>query len=73
MNNIRIAELVIQYRKINRISQGDFGKLVGVSAQAVSKWEAERAYPDITVLPELAAILNCTVNDFFVNKKSQAF
>ena len=72
MNNIRIAELVIQYRKVNRISQGDFGKLVGVSAQAVSKWEGERAYPDITVLPELAMILNCTVNDFFVNKKSQA-
>ena len=41
MNNIRIAELVIQYRKVNRISQGDFGKLVGVSAQAVSKWEGD--------------------------------
>ncbi|MBE6638616.1 MAG: helix-turn-helix transcriptional regulator [Ruminococcaceae bacterium] len=73
MNNIRIAELVIQYRKVNRISQSDFGKLFGVSAQAVSKWEGERAYPDITVLPDLAMVLNCSVNDFFVNKKSQVF
>ena len=35
-------------------------------------WETGTSYPDITVLPELAMILNCTVNDFFVNKKSQA-
>ena len=40
--------------------------MLGVSAQAISKWEREECYPDITFLPELAALLLCRVDDFFV-------
>ena len=47
------------------MSQSAFGQLLGVSAQAVSKWEKELCYPDITLLPSLASIVGCTIADFF--------
>ena len=43
----------------------EFGKLIGVSAQAIRKWEQNTCYPDIIFLPHLARILNCTTDDFF--------
>ncbi|MBQ8914780.1 MAG: helix-turn-helix transcriptional regulator, partial [Clostridia bacterium] len=47
------------------ITQEMMAKRLGVSPQAISKWEREECYPDITFLPTLAAVLSCTVNDFF--------
>ena len=65
MTEISISQRILSYRQINGLSQGEFGKRIGVSAQAVSKWECEKTYPDITLLPALAKILNCEINDFF--------
>ena len=62
---IVIAEKIKEYRNINGLSQKEFGKLIGVSAQAVYKWERNICYPDIIFLPNLAQILNCTTDDFF--------
>ncbi len=62
---IAIAEKIKAYRNTNRLSQKEFGKLIGVSAQAVYKWERNICYPDIIFLPNLARILNCTTDDFF--------
>lgn len=63
---ISISEKVKEYRQKNNLSQGEFGKILGVSAQAVSKWEHGICYPDITFLPNIAKILGCEINDFFV-------
>ena len=49
----------------NKLSMKDFGKLIGVSAQAVCKWEQNVCCPDIVFLPHLARILGCTTDDFF--------
>ena len=67
MNNstILISEKIKIYRQKNELSQTDFGKLMGVTPQAVSKWEHCDCYPDITLLPHLATIIGCQVNDFF--------
>ena len=37
MNEIRIGECILRYRKERGLTQGEFGKLLGVSAFAVSK------------------------------------
>ena len=47
------------------LTQEDFGKILGVSAQAVSKWERALCYPDITFLPDIAELLSCDINEFF--------
>ena len=65
MKKIIVAEKIIEFRQKNNLTQGEFGKLLGISAQAISKWEREVCYPDITILPDLAEALGCTVNDFF--------
>ncbi len=65
MNQLRIASMILAYRKERRMSQGEFGDLLGVSAQAVSKWEREICYPDVILLPDLARLLGVAVGDFF--------
>lgn len=65
MKKIVISEKIKDYRQKNGLTQGDFGNLIGVSAQAISKWEREVCYPDITFLSDIAEILSCNINDFF--------
>ncbi|MBO5305466.1 MAG: helix-turn-helix transcriptional regulator [Clostridia bacterium] len=65
MKRIIIAEKIKEYRRKNGLTQEEFGRLLGVSAQAISKWEREECYPDITFLPEIASLLTCNVDDFF--------
>jgi transcriptional regulator with XRE-family HTH domain len=63
--HITIADKIKAYRKEKHLSQKEFGKLIGVSAQAVCKWEQSNCIPDVILLPHLAAILECTTDDFF--------
>lgn len=65
MKRIIISEKIKEYRYQNHLTQAGFGKRIGVSAQAISKWERGDCYPDITLLPLLAQMLSCSVNDFF--------
>ena len=62
---INIAERVKKYRTDNELSQRRFGSLVGVTGQAVCKWESGECYPDITLLPVLAYMIGCNIDDFF--------
>lgn len=62
---VTISEKIKQFRKENNLSQSEFGRLIGVSAQAVYKWEQGICYPDIVSLPYLAEILGCTTDEFF--------
>ncbi len=55
---------VIQFkRKEKQITQQQLAEFVGVSKAAVSKWESGQTYPDITLLPILAAYFHCTIDD----------
>ena len=44
---------------------------MGVTAQAVSKWENDLSAPDIMLLPELARTLGVTVDELLEGRKSQ--
>ena len=63
--HITIANKIKTYRNANNLSLKEFGKLIGVSAQAVCKWEQGICCPDIMILPYLAQILHCSTDDFF--------
>ncbi|MBR4034882.1 MAG: helix-turn-helix transcriptional regulator [Clostridia bacterium] len=65
-NRIVISEKIVEFRRANKITQSEFGRLIGVSPQAVYKWEKEICYPDITMLPVIASLVGCGINDFFV-------
>ena len=61
MNTLRISDCIRAYRREHRLSQAAFGTLLGVSPQAVSKWELGMSCPDIALLPTLAKILGVSV------------
>ncbi|MBE6585254.1 MAG: helix-turn-helix transcriptional regulator [Ruminococcaceae bacterium] len=65
MTVIIIDQKIRDYRKSHKLTQEAFGELLGISPQAVSKWERVECYPDITFLPELAKMFGCRVDDFF--------
>ena len=65
MKKILVAEKIRAYRRKNGMTQEEFGRLLGVSAQAISKWERVECYPDITFLPDIAALLGCSISDLF--------
>ena len=50
------------------LSQERLGELLGVSAQAVSKWEQNITSPDISLLPLLADCLGVTIDSLFREK-----
>lgn len=62
---ITISNRIKQYRQEHKISQERFGDMLGVSAQAVSKWERQLSYPDIMLWLSLSKILSCNIEDFF--------
>ena len=68
MKKIIICDKVKTYRKENKLTQEEFGEIIGISAQAVSKWERVECYPDIFILPDLARLFNCRVDDFFIKE-----
>lgn len=59
------AENIRKFRTHCNLTQEALGERVGVSGQAVSKWETSDAYPDPTLLPALADALGVTVDALF--------
>lgn len=58
----KVGEQIAALRKNKGITQNELGERIGVSFQAVSKWERGESLPDVTILPDLAKILETTVD-----------
>lgn len=63
MKKINIGPIILQKRKERDITQEELAQYMGVSKPAVSKWESGQSYPDILLLPLLAAYFNMSVDD----------
>ena len=63
--NIVLAANILKYRKRSGLSQDDLAQKLGVTFQAVSKWENAKAAPDITFLPIMADIFGCYIDELF--------
>lgn len=54
----------LQYLRATRnMTQEQLAMLLGVSRQSVSKWEAERAYPEMDKLLKLCDLFGCTLDE----------
>ena len=60
-----IAKRISEMRKQSGISQEKLAELVGVSRQAVSKWEAAQTVPDLNRIIELASLF-CVTTDYLL-------
>ncbi len=60
---VHFGEKIKQLRAEKGITQDTLAKFLGVTFQTISKWEREETYPDITMLPAVAAFFNTTTDD----------
>lgn len=58
----KVAKQISELRKVKGLTQSELGERVGVSFQAVSKWERGETLPDVSVLIDLARILETSVD-----------
>lgn len=63
MDNATLGKRIKNHRIRVGLTQEQLAERVGVSAQAVSKWENNLSCPDITILPELAEIFGISVDE----------
>ncbi len=63
MNNLKII------RERKQMSQYELSKMVGVSQGAISQWETGGSNPRAELLPKLASILGCTIDDLMRDGK----
>ena len=63
--NIVLAANILKYRKKSGLSQDKLAQKLGVTFQAVSKWENAKATPDIAFLPIMADVFECSIDDLF--------
>lgn len=57
-----LGKRIAEYRKSKKLTQDQLAEQLGITAQAVSKWENDQSCPDITVLPKLAEIFGISVD-----------
>lgn len=62
---MNIGEQIRTYRKAHNLTQEQVADALGVTAPAVNKWERAGSFPDITLLPALARLLEIDMNTLF--------
>lgn len=60
--NLKIGENIRKHRRDMGLSQEVLAERLGVSFQAVSKWERNETYPDVTLLPSIANFFHISVD-----------
>ncbi len=71
MDTSKVAEQISILRKNKCLTQKELGERVGVSFQAVSKWERGETLPDIAVLPDLARVLETSIDSILLFGEKQ--
>ena len=67
--NETVGKRIASLRKAKGITQEGLAELLGISGQAVSKWENDQNCPDISLLPQLAKVLGVTVDELLSGKQ----
>ena len=63
--NTTMGERIAHFRKLKQLTQEELGQALGVSNQAVSKWEKNISLPDVMLLPSLARALDVTLDALY--------
>lgn len=66
-----IGKNIAELRKNSGMTQEQLAEMLGVSSQAVSKWENEVTMPDIMLLPVIAGCFDITVDELYGGKKTK--
>ena len=67
--DMTIGKRIALLRKEKGMTQEDLANAMGVSPQAVSKWENDQTCPDISALPKLSKLLGVTADELLEGKQ----
>ena len=70
--NTTLGKRIAALRREKGLKQDELAEKLGVSAQAVSKWENDQTCPDISLLPSLAKTLGVSVDELLSGKQESA-
>ncbi len=70
--NIKIADRLVELRKANKLSQEALAEKLGLSRQAISKWERAETSPDTDNLIALAELYGITLDELLGNSPAEA-
>lgn len=71
---MNLGNKIRELRRSRGLTQEQLANALGLSPQAVSKWESEASYPDMTLIPVLANFFDVSLDalfDFDITKKQQ--
>ncbi len=63
--NLVLAENIRKYRNKSGLTQEELANKLGVTFQAVSKWENRKSAPDIMFLPRMTELFGCSIDSLF--------
>ncbi len=66
-----VAKNLINYRKINNLTQLDLAEKLCYSDKAISKWERGESLPDLYTLEKIAELYGITINELVYEKEIQ--
>ena len=69
MNQEKIGQFIKKIREENRLTQKDLADKLGVTYQAVSKWENGKNVPDISILKEMSKMFNIDIDEILDGEK----
>jgi len=62
LNLTQIGQFLQSCRKDRNLTQAEMAEQLNVTPQSVSNWERGESIPDVSLLPDLACILHCSVD-----------
>ena len=68
MMNQTLGSRIAELRRKKNMTQEELAAELGVTPQAVSKWENDLSCPDITLLPQLARLFGVTTDELLGNQ-----
>lgn len=71
VDNEAVGRQIALLRTDKGLTQAELGERLGVSFQAVSKWERGETLPDTALLPDLANVLETTVDNILCSTQRQ--
>ena len=63
MTQKTLGAMIRSLRKQNNMTQAILAEKMGITDKAVSKWERDISYPDISLFPKLADVLGVSIED----------
>lgn len=71
MDQEKIGKFILELRKKNNLTQKEFADKLGVTYQAVSKWENGKNIPDIAILKQICEEFDANINELLGVRNKQ--